>query len=144
MRTSPYFWISGGGATLAILLALGFVVKAQPSADAGVEAATAWLQLVDNGKYAESWQDASSYFRSQITEDKWVDTIGSLRKLLGGLAGRELASVQAVKTLPGAPDGDYLVIQFRSSFTAKHSAIETVIMLLGKEGRYAVAGYFVR
>jgi hypothetical protein len=131
-------------ALLGIILALTSVVNAQPSADAGVEAATAWLKLIDDGNYAASWQDASSYFRSQIPEDKWVDTIGNLRKLLGGLAGRELASAQAVTTLPGAPDGNYLVVQFRSSFTSKHSAIETVIMLLAKNGQYTVAGYFVR
>ena len=131
-------------ALLGIILALTSVVNAQPSTDAGVEAATAWLKLIDDGNYAASWQDASSYFRSQIPEDKWVDTIGNLRKLLGGLAGRELASAQPVTTLPGAPDGNYLVVQFRSSFTNKHSAIETVIMLFAKNGHYAVAGYFVR
>jgi hypothetical protein len=137
-------WISGAAATVAIFLTLTLASLAQPLTDAGVEAATAWLKLIDDGNYAASWQDASSYFRSQIPEDKWVDTIGNLRKLLGGLAGRELASAQAVTTLPGAPDGNYLVVQFRSSFTSKHSAIETVIMLLAKNGHYAVAGYFVR
>ena len=144
MRVPSSRWISGAAATLAIFLTLSSASLAQPSTDVGVEAATYWLKLIDDGYYPESWHNASPFFRSQIPEDKWVDTIGNLRKLLGGLAGRELASVQAVKTLPGAPDGDYLVIQFRSSFTAKHSAIETVIMLLGKDGRSAVAGYFVR
>jgi hypothetical protein len=138
-------WITGGAAVLVMLFAMGAGTAVEPAPGAGGErAANAWLKLVDDGKYVQSWQDASSYFRSQVTQADWVGTIASLRQALGGLAARELASTQTATSLPGAPDGNYVVIQYRSSFTNKRSATETVIMVLDKDGQYRLAGYFIR
>ena len=36
------------------------------------QAATlAWLRLVDDGKYADSWKEASSFLKGMVTEEKW-------------------------------------------------------------------------
>jgi len=143
MRKPPSRWITGGVLLLAILSSLA-AMAASPAPDAAERAANAWLKLVDEGKYVQSWQAASSYFRSQVTEADWVGTIASLRQALGGLAARDLASSRTATSLPGAPDGNYVVIEYHTSFTNKRSAIETVIMMLGKDGRYRTAGYFIR
>jgi hypothetical protein len=47
-------------------------------------------------------------------------------------------------SLPGAPDGDYVVIQFVTSFGNKKSAIETVTPMLEKDGSWRVSGYYIR
>ncbi|MEI6226699.1 MAG: DUF4019 domain-containing protein, partial [Deltaproteobacteria bacterium] len=52
-------------------------------------AAKAWLALVDAGKYAESWEQASSLFRGKITKDGWVSAI-SQRGSFGKLRERKL------------------------------------------------------
>jgi len=46
-------------------------------------------------------------------------------------------------TLPGAPDGEYVVIQFDSSFEHKESALETVTPVL-EEGKWKVSGYYIK
>ena len=39
--------------------------------------------------------------------------------------------------LPGAPDGQYLVLQFNTSFAEKKAAVETVTVGLEKDGGVA-------
>jgi hypothetical protein len=144
LKPRASLWLTSVAAFLALLFALR-TVAAQPAPDVGGErAASVWLKLVDDGEYAQSWQDSSSYFRSRVTESDWVGTIASLRQALGGLASRELASTGIATSLPGGPDGNYVVIQYHSSFTNKRSADETVIMMLDKDGQYRLAGYFIR
>jgi hypothetical protein len=60
------------------------------------------------------------------------------------MVARELKSKQYTKTLPGAPDGEYVVIQYKTTFENKKSAIETVIPMLEKDGRWRVSGYYIK
>ncbi|MBM3782955.1 MAG: DUF4019 domain-containing protein [Acidobacteria bacterium] len=102
-----------------------------------------WLALVDNGKYRDSWKEASKPFRTQVTAEEWERQVRAVRESIGSLASRKLASSKAAKTLPGAPDGDYVVMMFEAKFTKKESAIETVVVSL-ESGHWRVAGYFIR
>jgi hypothetical protein len=47
-------------------------------------------------------------------------------------------------SLHGAPDGEYLVIQFETSFSNKKSAIETVTSMLEKDGNWRVSGHYIK
>ncbi len=47
-------------------------------------------------------------------------------------------------SLPGAPDGEYVVIQIQTSFENKKSAVETITPMLDKDGRWRVSGYQIR
>lgn len=44
----------------------------------------------------------------------------------------------------GAPDGEYVVIQFSASFANKKSALETITPMLGKDGKWRVSGYYMK
>ena len=68
----------------------------------------------------------------------------SVRKPLGGLVSRRLKSAQPATSLPGAPDGEYVVMQFESSFAAKKTAVETVTFTRGKDGAWRASGYYIR
>jgi hypothetical protein len=48
-----------------------------------------------------------------------------------------------MSSLPGAPDGSYVVIELSTSFEKKAEAIETVTPML-EEGVWRVSGYFIR
>ena len=144
LRPQASFWLTDIAVMLALFLTVRIVAAQAPPDVGGERATSAWLRLVDEGKYAQSWQDASSYFRSRVTKGDWVGTISSLRQALGGVAARELVSNKTARSLPGAPDGNYVVIQYHTSFTHKASATETVVMMLDKDGQYRLAGYFIR
>ena len=107
-------------------------------------AAEVWLGLVDAGKFAESWQSSAPFFRNAVTEAQWKTSLDAFRKPLGALTQRKLKSAQAAKSLPGAPDGDYVVLQYESAFAHKKEAVETVTPVRDKDGKWKVCGYFIR
>ena len=47
-------------------------------------------------------------------------------------------------SVPGAPDGEYVVIQFQTIFEHKASAIETVTPSKEKDGAWRVSGYYIK
>lgn len=119
--------------------------KSNPDAEkAAIESAQAWSAMVDNEKYAESWEEAAEYFKSAINKDKWKETIQPVRGPLGKLISRELKSKEYATSLPGAPDGQYVVIQYATKFENKNSAIETITPMLDKDGKWRVSGYFIK
>ncbi len=112
--------------------------------DAALKAAKAWLSLVDTGKYATSWQEAATYFRNNVTREQWDHSLRGVRKPLGGVISRKVMEKMYTTYLPGAPDGEYVVIQFDSSFENKNKAIETVTPMLDKDGSWRVSGYYIK
>ncbi len=133
-----------------LLLAGGISCTGAKSADnseaeqAAIEAAKSWLVLVDAGKYTESWEQAAQFFKGTITKEKWVKAIEAGRKSFGKNLSRKLKSKRYCTSLPGVPDGKYVVIQFQSSFENKKSAIETITPMLDKDGKWRVSGYFIK
>jgi hypothetical protein len=110
---------------------------------AALLAAHSWLSGIDKGRYAESWKEASGYFRGAVSRHKWVASLEGVRKPLGKLVSRRAISSRRMRELPGAPDGLYVVIRFRTSFEYKKSTIETVTFMLEKDGAWRAAGYYI-
>ena len=136
-----------GGAVIVALLTIGAIDGAR--ADSGTEktattAALAWLALIDGGRYAESWKEASGYFRGAVTVEKWEASLRGVRTPLGQVVSRQVRSAKEATTLPGAPDGHYVVMEFATAFARKASAIETVTFVQDDGGRWRAAGYFIR
>ena len=132
--------------SLAMIISFsGCSSATNPQAEtSAVTAATAWLSLVDGEKYAESWEQAAQFFRGAIQKEQWVQTMQSGRKPFGNNISRTLKSKSYRTTLPGAPDGEYVVIQFTASFENKKSASETITPMLDKDGQWRVSGYFMK
>lgn len=121
------------------------IVRADSAAEeAALKASQAWLDLVDSGKYDASWEEASLYFKNSIKKEEWISTIKAVREPLGKLSKRTFKSKQAVESMPGAPDGDYIIIQYDTVFENKKSAVETVVPMLEKDGKWKISGYYVR
>jgi hypothetical protein len=116
---------------------------AQPEAKAQ-KSAEQWLALVDAGNYAESWKTAAAYFQTAVSQDQWEHTIVAVRKPLGDLVSRQLKSAQYTRSLPGAPDGEYVVLQFNTSFVNKKEAVETITPMLDPDGQWKVSGYYIK
>lgn len=132
-------------AALVFLMALCQLLQAGETKESLATAASkAWLALVDKGLYSKSWEEASQYFKTAVTQEKWKESMGAFRAPLGKLLSRKVKSTQYAKTLPGAPDGEYVVIQYETSFEKKASAIETVTPMLDKDGKWRVTGYYIR
>jgi hypothetical protein len=109
-----------------------------------VVAAEKWLALIDAGKNADSWKEASSFFKSAVKQDQWEQSLKTVRQPLGKLVSRNLLSKAYTTSLPGAPDGEYVVIQFEASFQNKKSAVETITPMKDKDGKWRVSGYYIK
>jgi hypothetical protein len=139
-------------AFLAFTLLLAAVVACLPTIasaqqkpeDLAQQSAGDWLALVDSGKYTDSWQEAASMFKAAVSKDQWPNMLHASRDPLGKMLSRKLKSSTYTKTLPGAPDGEYVVIQYESSFEHKQSAVETVTPTLDKDGKWRVSGYYIK
>ena len=132
-------------ALLLLTLSLGIRVNAQQKPEQlAQQSSDAWLSLTDSGKYADSWQEAAQLFRNAVTKEQWLSAMRASREPLGKLLSRKLKSAAYTKTLPGAPDGEYVVIQYDTSFEHKQSAVETVTPMFDKDGKWRVSGYFIK
>jgi len=128
---------------IAILIA-PLLLAQDKNTEAAQKAADRWLAVIDKGDYAGSYERASSTFKAAISKEDWVQKSKAVREPLGKVVSRTLQSAQYSTTLPGAPDGEYVVIQYQMAFENKKSAIETVVMMLDKDEQWRVTGYFIK
>jgi hypothetical protein len=129
---------------LGILLPMNSLKANEVAEKAAATAAGAWVSLVDGGDYAESWNQAAGFFKNAVTKEQWQQSLKAVRAPLGKMVARKLKSKQYTKTLPGAPDGEFVVIQYETTFKNKKSAIETVTPMLDKDGKWRVSGYYIK
>jgi hypothetical protein len=133
-------------------LALGSVIAALVLASdssssvekAAQQSAQSWLALVDGGKYGLSWSEAAQLFKQAVTQSQWESAVRGVREPLGKLQSRKVQSAEYRRSLPGAPDGEYVVIQYATSFENKKSAIETVTPMKDRDGVWRVSGYYIK
>lgn len=136
---------------LATALVLAVMLVASPQAlradtpeDAAQAAALAWLRLIDAGDYARSWDAAAAIFRNSISETQWASRIAAVRSPFGPVKSRSISSAKFTRSLPGAPDGQYVVLQFATSFERKAAATETVTPMKDADGQWRVSGYYIK
>lgn len=115
----------------------------QSAEAAAVTEAQQWVQLVDAGDYSQSWEAAARTFRSVVTVEQWIEAIGSVRKKFGINTGRELSAATFTKTLPGAPEGEYVVIQYSADFAERSDVVET-LTVVREDGKWKTVGYFMK
>ena|SRR2546428_1778243 len=116
---------------------------AKPEQAAQIEAEQ-WLALIDAGKFGEGWKAAAAYLQKAAPQQQFIQSLDAVRKPLGKLVSRKLKSAKYTKSVPGAPDGEYVILQFDTSFESKKEAVETVTPMREKDGKWKVSGYFIK
>lgn len=129
---------------MALIVMVPAVSASPEKENDAVISAEKWLGMVDSGKYAESWKEAAELFRNAVKQEQWMQSLKAVRKPLGKLLFRKIKTKNYRTSLPGAPDGEYVVIQFETSFEQKKSAIETVTPMMDKDGKWRVSGYYIK
>ena len=152
MRAFDLSRIVRGAATLGVLMA---TLAASPasaqqsdSANAAVaeaqSAADGWLRLVDQMRYDESWDSAAAPFRQAVARADWGEAVLQARHRLEPIVARKLLRGTFTTTLPDAPAGDYVVLQYEAQGARGTAVVETVTPMREADRRWRVAGYFVR
>ncbi|MBB6523652.1 DUF4019 domain-containing protein [Pseudoteredinibacter isoporae] len=102
-----------------------------------------WLNMVDDGKYAESWDVAAPFFKAQVSKEQWLQGLKQARTPLGKVVTRDIESSDIHSVLPGAPEGEYIVVVLKASFEKMPSATETVT-LKKDDDRWRIVGYYIK
>jgi hypothetical protein len=135
--------LSGLGILTLLCSTLGWAAPPAEKEKAATAAADKWLGLVDQGKYAESWKASSELFRAAVTSEKWDQALQGIRKPLGKVVSRKLKKAAYSDALPGAPKGEYVVIEFDTVFENRPASVESVTPMLDKDGTWRVSGYYI-
>ncbi|HEY8623963.1 MAG TPA: DUF4019 domain-containing protein [Casimicrobiaceae bacterium] len=122
---------------------IGSSLAQDPRGTIAQKEARSWLALTDRGDTLASWRAAGKQFQNAITADKWADSLKQVRPPLGALVERTALSTQFTKSFAGAPDGDYALLVFRSSFAKKTDSRETVTLEHEADGAWRVIGYLI-
>ncbi len=144
---------------ILIILLCGVLFISTPSCNKGEETASVvhdskiaeaeasaedWIKLIDAEKYGNSWESAAGILRGAVAKEKWIEAVSSARKPIGNIISRNAASKEFQKELPGVPDGEYVLIKYRSVFAKKKNSVELVTVYKEPDGAWKVAGYFVK
>jgi hypothetical protein len=133
------------GVTFAgLLLAVGSPAAGGESETAAVAASQKWLAIVDAGQYGESWDAAAALFRQALTRPQWEAAVAKARAPLGKVVTRKLLSSELTTKLPGAPPGEYVVIQYDTDFENRRGMTETVTPMKDPDGIWRVSGYYIK
>lgn len=120
--------------------------------EAAVTAIKAWLELIDQGHYAQSWDEADGpEFKKALTQAQWVQALNQARKPLGKVKSRVLASaalqIASCKDAPSSViklSSDVVTAQFNTSFENMASSLETVLFVKTPDGSWKAVGYTVK
>ncbi|MCK5225926.1 MAG: DUF4019 domain-containing protein, partial [Planctomycetes bacterium] len=109
-----------------------------------IDSAKKWLKLIDDADYSKSWEKAAEYLKNVVGKEQFQKSVESVRRPLGKVISRKVKSKNYTRQLPGASDGEYVVLEFDTSFENKSAAIETVTPMLDKDGIWRVSGYYIK
>lgn len=109
--------------------------------------AQAWLELVDNGDYRQTWIAASEFVRCRHQECKWSRHLCKIRRCYGKVLSRELMCHEYECNVQGFPAGQYYWMQYNTCFTCG-PACEVVILRCERDcaagSRWRVVHYSVQ
>ncbi|MCE9615216.1 MAG: DUF4019 domain-containing protein [Lentisphaerae bacterium] len=147
----PYEYVHGGTVTVGSVsfqIVRKLDVQAAPRHPAEERAAQAaaeqWLRDVDKADFGKAWDDASGFLKRALSRGGFEESMRTVQDTLGGSSGRSLSSAQYSDSLPGAPDGQYVVLEYTVVRERKERALESIITMRESDGKWRVAGYHVR
>jgi len=102
-----------------------------------------FLQMVDAGKYDDSWVVAAPYLREQIPQEKWLKELGNLRENVGKLNDRALKDASFTAAIKELPDNVLLQLEYAGNFE-KGQFREIVTLMRETDSRWRVVGYLIQ
>ncbi len=125
----------------SILVAVPLQAEPTRSEKLAETAAGEWLQLVDAGKAAESWQALAGASRQQISQWKWRLGFGLAGRKFGALTARKLRSAQTSDKSPGGRPGEFVLLEYDTTSAKIGPVVEKLTVMHDTDGQWRVAGY---
>jgi hypothetical protein len=107
-------------------------------------AAKAWLAQLHDHEYDQAWEAAGELLKAAVSQEEWSKKWSVTLGPLGRVASSAVRSSEYSTTMPGAPDGEYVVVQFDTTFENKQTALENLVMKKQSGGSWRVEGYRIK
>jgi hypothetical protein len=78
-----------------------------------------------------------------VTREQWVSSLPATRAPFGAAKSRQVDAAAYRTSLPGAPDGEYVTVRFRTKFEKKENA-EELVTLAYEDGAWKPTGYLIK
>jgi hypothetical protein len=128
---------------LTMALAGSYSGAAAQHDPAAWQAAAEWLGLLDNHKYAESWNEAARVFQAGVTLEAWPRQAAALWDPSGNPTSRQLVDMHEVTDPAGVPPGSYTELRFECDCTLSGTIEEVILMVREGARGWRVASYRV-
>jgi hypothetical protein len=116
----------------------------QVRTDSPRAAVAAFLALVDDGRYREAWDSASSVFKGKMERPTWERFCTAVRRPLGRVRDRSArGEPDRMESLPGAPDHEGSIFSFLTRFDSGEVKREIVAVVRRKGGPWQMGGYLL-
>ena len=167
----PLPMLIGGFVLMSIILSLIALAAASPEAGQApaanpqtahvtapsedtevVSAARQWLLLIDAGDWAGSYAATGQSFKDLNSLEVWTKVASETQPQFGKVTARSVTEVQVKGADTGrtlvseefvpAPPAGYQMVKFRTNFSAKPDAVET-LTLVQEGGQWKVVGYWI-
>lgn len=126
-------------------VACAFPVAAQdPQVSEARRVASEWLTVVDADNATASYAAAANKFRQAMTQEQWAAALSQARTQFGALQRRTFAGAQKGDEMQNKPEGEFVVLFFRSGFAKRESVTEQVLMEREADGKWRIIGYSLR
>jgi len=100
-----------------------------------------WAKILDRRDFTKAYQQTSLYFKSTVPASDWVRFHDSL-DVFGINSKREFIAAEFFQGKAQNKVFEYIVCKFKSSFTKKHVAVET-ISVIREANEWKIMGYFI-
>jgi hypothetical protein len=105
--------------------------------------ALGFLGYLDNGRFGDSYAYTGMLIRTKLDRETFASKVEKTRNGFGALQGRELIDASYTNSVPGAPEGQYVILHYHANFTNRPDEVETVTLAFAK-GYWRIVGYYIK
>lgn len=132
------FYLGG----ISILIALASVAAEQPEKSAQ-RAAESWLDLVDAGKAAETWDALAAPARQAIGQWRWKIGFSLTQRTFGSFTERKFRVARFSNKSPSGRSGEFVFLEFGATSSKKGAVVEKIATTHESDGVWRVVTYTV-
>jgi hypothetical protein len=103
----------------------------------------AWLKLLDQGKYAESWDQTGKWFKETAPKQAWCQQTAAIRTSFGPVVSRTFKQSKYATKVWKQPNAQYITIQYDTLFKNQGRGVEEVTAIREADGKWRSLGYYV-
>ncbi len=100
------------------------MIKQQKDIDDSDKYAQEWLAIVDKGDFSTAFDMSTKALQLTIPKNEWVMLMQTMKGSLGAVTERKIIDIRTAKDPKGAPEGDYMIFIFETTFASGKKATE--------------------